>query len=99
MSPKVAAPVAPGLSASPRRHDWIVFLLLLFSYAYFFQGGGWNQNSRFDQLRAIVEQGRLSINDTMLFRGELDENGRRVARPVTNTPGASLDRVRHLANT
>jgi hypothetical protein len=99
VSPKVAAPVALGPPAAPPRRDWIVFLLLLFTYAYFFQGGGWNQNSRFDQLRAVVEQGRLSINDTMLFRGELDEDGRPVARPVTNTPGVPLDRVRQLANT
>lgn len=32
------------------------------SYAYFYQAGGWNQNSRFDLVRAIVEQRTLRID-------------------------------------
>ena len=32
------------------------------SFAYFYEGGGWNQNSRFDLLRAIVEQHTLRID-------------------------------------
>jgi len=28
---------------------------LLVSYAYFYQAGGWNQNSRFDLAVALVE--------------------------------------------
>jgi hypothetical protein len=36
----------------------VVFL----SYAYFYQGGGWNQNSRFDMVRAITEQNTLRID-------------------------------------
>jgi len=32
------------------------------SYAYFYEGGGWNQNSRFDMVRAILEQKTLSID-------------------------------------
>jgi len=32
------------------------------SFAYFYEGGGWNQNSRFDLLRAIVERHTLSID-------------------------------------
>lgn len=35
----------------------------LFSLLYFYEGGGWNQNSRFDLLRAIVEQHTLRIDD------------------------------------
>ena len=30
-------------------------------YAYFFQGGGWNQNSHLDTIRAIVERHTLEI--------------------------------------
>ena len=33
-----------------------------FSLIYFYEGGGWNQNSRFDLLRAIVEQHTLQID-------------------------------------
>ena len=32
------------------------------SFAYFYEGGGWNQNSRFDLLRAIVEHHTLQID-------------------------------------
>jgi hypothetical protein len=36
--------------------------VLFVSYAYFFEGGGWNQNSRFDLTRAIVEKHTLTID-------------------------------------
>src|SRR5215831_7199052 len=54
----------------------VVAATLLVSYAYFFQSGGWGQNSRFDLTRAIVEQGTLRIDsyqkntgDKAFFRG------------------------------
>ena len=31
----------------------LLFALLFTSFAYFYQAGGWNQNSRFDLVRAI----------------------------------------------
>ncbi len=34
----------------------------MFSFMYFYEGGGWNQNSRFDLLRAIIEQHTLRID-------------------------------------
>ena len=37
-------------------------VLLFASYAYFYQAGGWSQNSRFDLVRAIVEQGTIRID-------------------------------------
>jgi hypothetical protein len=40
----------------------LIFSLIFFSYAYFYEGAGWNQNSRFDMVRAIVEQGTLRID-------------------------------------
>jgi hypothetical protein len=40
-----------------------LFVLALGAYAYFFQAGGWNQNSRFDTVRAVVEQHSLIIDD------------------------------------
>ena len=30
-------------------------------YAFFYQGGGWNQNARFDTVRALVERGNFEI--------------------------------------
>jgi hypothetical protein len=39
-----------------------IFALLLASYAYFYQGGGWNENSRMDLVRAIVDDHSFSID-------------------------------------
>ena len=39
-----------------------LFALVLGAYAYFYQAGGWNQNARFDLVRALVEQGTLTID-------------------------------------
>jgi hypothetical protein len=44
------------------RLAWGVFALLFVSYAYFYQGGGWNENSRFDLVRAIVDDHTLAID-------------------------------------
>lgn len=51
-------------SANPlvRRRALLIFVTLFISYAYFYQGGGWNQNSRFDLIRAMVERGTLRID-------------------------------------
>ncbi len=40
----------------------LIFSVIFFSYAYFYEGAGWNQNSRLDMVRAIVEQGTLRID-------------------------------------
>ena len=45
-----------------KRRALLIFAVTFISYAYFYQGGGWNQNSRFDLVRAIVEQGTLRID-------------------------------------
>ncbi|MBI2372356.1 MAG: hypothetical protein HYV07_00015 [Deltaproteobacteria bacterium] len=39
-----------------------MLILALGSYAYFEQGGGWNQNTRFDLTRALVERREASID-------------------------------------
>ena len=45
-----------------RLRPLLIFIVLLISYGYFYQGGGWNQNSRLDLTRAMVEQGTLRID-------------------------------------
>jgi hypothetical protein len=42
---------------------FLIAATLIISYAYFYQGNGWNQNSRFDLTRAIVEQHTILIDD------------------------------------
>jgi hypothetical protein len=71
----------PGAPGARRRADRAIFLILFAAYAYFHQGGGWNQNSRFDQVRAIVEAGVLSIDryaqntgDTSAYAGHVYPN-------------------------
>jgi hypothetical protein len=69
---------------SPLRQEcalrWRTAVLLgvisLLSFIYFYEGGGWNQNSRFDLLRAIIEHNTLQIDayhentqDKAHFRG------------------------------
>jgi hypothetical protein len=50
---------------SPAAH-WkpasLLGLAIFLSFIYFYEGGGWNQNSRFDLLRAIVERHTLQID-------------------------------------
>lgn len=67
----------------PRRKDTsrykrsvLIGLVVFISYAYFYQAGGWNQNSRFDLVRAILDQHTLRIDsyhsnteDKALFQG------------------------------
>jgi hypothetical protein len=53
----------PQDSPSHWRAACLLGFVSLFSLLYFYEGGGWNQNSRFDLLRAIVEQHTLRIDD------------------------------------
>ncbi len=46
-----------------RRIALLLGIIFFVSYAYFFQGGGWNPNSRFDLTRALAEQHTLAIDD------------------------------------
>lgn len=52
-----------------------LFAALWLAYAAFHQGGGWNQNARFAQVRAVVEQGRLAIDDYLVYSGYRSARG------------------------
>src|SRR4030043_57630 len=45
-----------------RKDALIIFCLLSIVFAYFYQDGGWNGNSRFGLIFAIVQEGRLTID-------------------------------------
>ncbi len=53
---------------SQRRFEWLLFFACFFAFGYFNQGGGWNQNARFAEVRAIVEQGRFAIDDFLIYK-------------------------------
>jgi hypothetical protein len=69
-----------------RRFEWLLFFACFFAFAYFHQGGGWNQNSRFAEVRAIVEEGRFAIDDFLIYKIDpTDPAGRRFVRvPLHN---------------
>jgi hypothetical protein len=61
-----SAVVAP--LALQRRLEIVLFLACFFAFAYFNQGGGWNQNARFAEVRAVVEEGRFAIDDFLVYQ-------------------------------
>ena len=68
-------------STARRRSAIAIGACLFVAYAYFYQGGGWNQNSRFALVRAIVEQQTLRVDDTAYF------DGRRITGDLANYKG------------
>src|SRR6201997_1909472 len=63
-------------SSAHRKASILLGAVIFLSFFYFYEGGGWNQNSRFDLLRAIVERHTLQIDayhentqDKAHFRG------------------------------
>jgi len=66
----------PIQSAAHWKVATLLSLASFVSFLYFYEGGGWNQNSRFDLLRAIIEHHTLQIDayhentqDKAHFRG------------------------------
>jgi hypothetical protein len=52
------------------RAAFILGIVLLSSYGYFYQAGGWNQNSRFAVVRSILERHTLRIDAYSLHTGD-----------------------------
>ncbi|HEU4400791.1 MAG TPA: hypothetical protein VFT43_01675, partial [Candidatus Polarisedimenticolia bacterium] len=76
-----------------------IILTLFACYAFFFQGGGWNQNSRLDQVRALAETGSLSIHEYMTFVPSSGADGRTVPRRIPLSAVSSLQGARPVYNT
>jgi hypothetical protein len=51
-----------------QRIELLLFTASFVAFAYFNQGGGWNQNARFAEVRAMAEQGRFAIDDYLVYR-------------------------------
>src|SRR5579859_3657202 len=54
--------MSPPSEKSRRLSAILLGVVSFFSFIYFYEGGGWNQNSRFDLLRAIIERHTLQID-------------------------------------
>jgi hypothetical protein len=77
------------------RAKWALFVLLFGSYAYFYQAGGWNQNSRFALVRAITNEHTLSIDPFHLATGDKAfDNGHYYS---DKAPGIALTAVPFVA--
>ena len=50
-------------AAHVRSRALLIAAVTFISYAYFYEGGGWNQNSRFDLVRAITQEHTLRIDE------------------------------------
>ena len=60
-----------GARELARRPEAALFAMALGASAYFFQGGGWNQNSRFNLVRSIVEQHTILVDDYVHNTGDI----------------------------
>jgi len=65
-----------------RRVEWFLFAVAFLAYGWFNQGGGWNQNARFAEVRAIVDGRELAIDDYFAY----ERSGGKLLRryPVVN---------------
>ena len=65
-----SAPTGPT-TPSDRQARWALTVCFAVLYVFFFQGGGWNQNARFDTMRALVEHGTFEIGAYAANTGDL----------------------------
>ena len=75
-----------------RRLQFLLFTLSFITFAWFHQGGGWNQNARFAEVRAVVEEGRFAVDDFMVYR---PAQGRHLVRLRVVRGEFSFDGTRH----
>src|ERR1700678_1239424 len=50
-----------------RPAEFFLFSVALIAYGWFNQGGGWNQNARFAEVRAIVDGHDLPIDNYLVY--------------------------------
>jgi hypothetical protein len=58
------------MTARQMRMAGVMSIALFLSYAYFYPAGGWNQNSRFAMIRAVLERHTLQIDAYQLHTGD-----------------------------
>ncbi|HEV3485854.1 MAG TPA: hypothetical protein VG106_10625, partial [Vicinamibacterales bacterium] len=64
------------MTAADRRIAVGFFFVAFITYAWFFGGGGWNQNAHFDLTRALVERQTLHIDGYRVNTGDISWNRR-----------------------
>src|SRR5262245_59653363 len=80
------------------RIELALFAFAWISYAYFHQGGGWNQNGRFALTRALVESREPWIDRYFVYAAAGGEGSTRLRRvPVSNGVFVEAERSYALA--
>jgi len=59
--------ISPHMSLQ-RRAEFFLFFVAMLAFGWFNQGGGWNQNARFAEVRAIVDGGELPIDNFFCYQ-------------------------------
>ena len=62
-----SARIFPPSTIVSHRIEKLLFVASFCTFAYFHQGGGWNQNVRFALVRAIVEEGRFPVDSYLIY--------------------------------
>lgn len=78
-----------------RRLEILIFAATFFAFAWFNQGGGWNQNSRFAEVRAIAEQGTFSLDSFLIYQRTKTAELKRL--PIVNGEVRSRGNIRRLS--
>jgi len=86
--PTIKGVAALALSLIDRQISVRLFLLSFVCYAYFYAGGGWNQNAQFDLTRAIVERHTFALDGLQRNSGDISTYGGHTY--ANKSPGASL---------
>jgi hypothetical protein len=55
------------VARTDRWTEGLIFAAALCTYGYFHQGGGWSQNIRFAQVRAIVEERHFAVDSFLIY--------------------------------
>lgn len=76
------------LSKRDRQISERLFLLTFISVAYFYAGGGWNQNAQLDLTRALVERGTFAIESFGVNTGDVSRYAGHVY--ANKAPGLSF---------
>ena len=89
---RVSPPAANRQPPTDRRIATGLFLLSFITYAWFFSGGGWNQNAHFDLTRALVERQTLHIDGYRVNTGDISwvRKGAEWHAYINKPPGISF---------
>lgn len=79
----------------PRALERALLCLSFLTFAYFHQGGGWNQNSRFAMVRALVEERRVDLDHHIVYVARQEPGRTRLRRLAVENAEVTLEGRRY----